>query len=325
MVKYSTIVDIIEKHITKCSNDEVKAKLSGMTPNEKKEKVLKYLNPAEKEDYEEITGLRHYHEGEIEGIKKHLKLIERRISEAVDDEDKEGWEFEADKYKERLAIHMEKLNRINEEAFKYEKRIFQGHKPRTPKPVNYDLNDYEKIKWNNSPNLERQQINSQEQIRFRPTEVQILKGYFGGHSETLNRKLYLGEELSEKDIKEIKDLSSAIRRTNIDKNIIVYNGGHFNPSSVVGDNINFKGFLSCSYDKEVAEEFSNNEFVYQLLIPQGSHGFTANAEVTDTTNRNYPVLTAYSDEHELLLDKNFKGRIADIDYENHIVTVIPRK
>ena len=128
MVRYSTIVDIIEKHITKCSNDEVKAKLGMLTQEEIREKLEKHMNPAEMEDYEKTIGKVSYY--------KSLAI----------------------KYSDEEEFFQNLSNKYAEKQFQYEKRIFQGHKPHVPKPVDYDLSDYN--------GKEKTQINAQKEIEF---------------------------------------------------------------------------------------------------------------------------------------------------------------
>ena len=301
MVRYSTIVDIIEKHITKCSNDEVKAKLEMLTQEEIREKLEKHMNPAEMEAYERI----------IEMKKLYTRLLEAHIKAKTGEE----------------GYYQNQIDEYTEKGFRYEKRIFQGHKPHIPKPVDYDLNDYN--------GEEEKQINAQKEVEFTEQEQESLQSYFGSGYKELNEKLYKGEKLSDEEnpkgvlfgggsqslAEKSRNLSNAIRRTSLEENTIVYHGGgHFNPSSVVGDTINFKGFTSCSYERIVAKVFNpNSGYIYKIALPSGTHGFCANAPVGDDEL----ILTNHYSEHELLLDKGFKGRIADIDYENHEVTIIP--
>ena len=172
-------------------------------------------------------------------------------------------------------------------------------------------------------------------LGFSEEEMKGLTSYFGAGSRELNQMLY-NKGIVENNqtpsflsiisggnspsLIEMNDgLSSAINKTSLEEDTIVYHGGHFNISSVVGDEITFKGFTSCSFQESIAKDFSDNSgFIYKIALPKGSHGFCANAKV-----KPYDRLSEHGEEHELLLDKGFKGKIADIDYENHIVTIIP--
>ena len=287
------MLQAVEQYVEKCSNDEVKAKLGRLTQEEIREKLEKHMNPAEMEDYEKIVAKVSYY---------------KDLSE---------------KYSEDKEFFQDLSNIFAEKQFQYEKRIFQGHKPHVPKPVDYDLSDYN--------GDEETQINAQKEIEFTEEEQESLRSYFGSGYSELNKKLYEGEELddnkgalfyggSQSLAEKSKNLSTAIRKTTLEENTIVYHGGgHFNPSLVVGDTIELKGFTSCTYQKKVADDFRLDfEYTYKIALPKGSHGFCANTPMSDGE-----TLTNHYDEHELLLDKGFKGKIANIDYENHEVTIIP--
>lgn len=291
------MLQAVEQYVIKCSNDEVKAKLGRLSQEEIQEKLEKHMNPAEMEAYERI----------IEMKKLYTRLLEAHIGD--------------EKY------YQNQIDEYTEKGFRYEKRIFQGHKPHIPKPVNYDLNDYN--------GEEEKQINAQKEVEFTEQEQESLQSYFGSGYKELNEKLYKGEKLSDEEnpkgvlfgggsqslAEKSRNLSNAIRRTSLEENTIVYHGGgHFNPSSVVGDTIDLKGFTSCSYQKKIAKEFSyGGGFIYKIALPSGTHGFCANTPIGEDEL----ILTNHYSEHELLLDKGFKGRIADIDYKNHEVTIIP--
>ena len=315
MVRHELLLSIIEEYVTKCSNDEAKRRLSLMTQEEKNSRLDTLLNPAEKEAYNRIIAY-------IEKCWKNLEMYESVSSD----------EF----IQEAIAVTEECLEASEEDAFYYEKRIVQGHKPHIPQPVSYDLSEFtEDPQYTTSelsiPNttvtefgqtvitpMEQQQMDSQEKLEFTEKEMSSLKGYFGGGSKTLNRNLYENIPLNDNLKEQSKNLSSAIRKTSLEESIIVYHGGKFDYSKVVGDDITFKGFTSCSYQKSIAEGFTEDGFIYKIALPKGSHGFTANAKI----NGGEP-LSYFQNENELLLDKNHKGRIVDIDYDAHVVTVMP--
>ena len=103
----------------------------------------------------------------------------------------------------------------------------------------------------------------------------------------------------------------------------VYHGGKFDVSKIVGDKVKFKGFTSASFQMNVAEDSPSRMFtdrgkfyVYKILLPKGSKGLCANDKSHGGS------LTMVTGEQELLLDKGFEGSVVDIDYKNHIVTVL---
>ena len=335
MVKYNNILQIIGEYVEKCSNETIQTRLNKLSQDEKNEKLKTLTNPAEYEHYHKI--LKRIKECEDAIIDK------EELFNQMDDETKEFFGGEEWLENGREFYNLQ-IQRLEKDLFHYEKRIIQGHKPRQPKEVSYDLSNYSEDKQFDDVELsdfephigkaQRNQIRAQENINFTKDETNGLSSYFNDGFEELNKKLWSdgrkepartfseinkGNDLLEQ---KINNLSSAIQKTSLEDDTIVYHGGHFDISQVVGDEVLFKGFTSCSYQKSIANNFSDDTseevgFVYRIALPKGSQGLCANAKI------NSKELSSYRHENELLLDKGFKGRIAEIDYENHMVTIVP--
>lgn len=334
MVKYEHIIQTIKDYVEKCSNKETQNKLNEMPQQEKEEKLKTLTNPAEFEHYRRIQ--------------KRIKECERLIKEIeeMDEEHKKWWGEEW--VESNINLYNEQIKEAQKELFNYERRILQGYTPKETQKVEYDITNYKTDKQYkdediNAENYQKQmgateksQIKEQSKIKFTDKEEESLEAYFGEGSRDLNKTLYNDGIITEnqsptfsfitnggKTIPSMKEmnenLSTAINKTSLKQDTIVFHGGHFDLQSVVGDEVNFKGFTSCSFQKDIAHNFTDDSgFIYKIALPKGSHGLVANGKVN-----NHDHLTGHEEEHELLLDKGFKGKIADIDYKNHVVTIIP--
>ena len=302
----------------KCTNREIRSKLKTMSQEEKNSKLGDKLNLAEKEHYNFLT----------DKFKKDNELLR--------------------KYENKKDIFMVKMieddiKKYEDIIFNYEKRIMRGYKLKESKNIPYDLNDYREDKQFPTYNeddesssfgdLENEVISQQSNLEFTSSQLNILYDYFAGGYDPLNSMLWGGkvwtlglsadeqtnelQRLKESD----KNLNSAIESCPpINEPIIVYHGGQFDVSKVVGDKVKFKGYTSASFQKYTADDFAENtyfdgkvSYTYRILLPTGTKGLCAN-------NKEY-ALTKYWSEHELLLNKGLEGDIVDIDVENHIVTL----
>lgn len=261
MVKYKHIIEAMDVYVSKCSNKEISSKLGKLSQEEKNEKLETLLNPAEKEHYERLQ--------------KNIGECERAIDdiENMDEDHKEWWG--EDWINSNINRLNEEIEETKQEIFNYEKRIIQGYTPREPKEVQYDISNYNMDKQYSDDDIsaenyqkqmgkiEKAQIKAQAKISFTETEEECLASYFGAGSRELNKVLnndgiikenqvptvfqMFGDEKTP-NMKEMSDnLSSAIQKTSLKEDTIVFHGGHFDIKSVVGDEINFKGFTSCSF------------------------------------------------------------------------------
>ena len=148
-----------------------------------------------------------------------------------------------------------------------------------------------------------------------------LNSYLYGYGEwnmySKQKQKSIGEKLNAQS----KEISNAMKKTGAVEDMTVYRGGLFDPSKGLGDNISFKGYSSCSFSEAVGYSFATAsggkrlpmKVKYKIILPKGTPCISANSKV------NGERLSDFSREQELLLDKNFKGKIVDISGD--IVTI----
>ena len=204
-------------------------------------------------------------------------------------------------------------------AFNVERKLFEKQEP---KNVSYDINKYDVLTETQN---EEKQIDSQNNIEYTPTEMGCLKGYFGPQYELINSYLYGYGEWNKRNWNSeaerifknrIRNISNAIKKNTTVEPMVVYHSGFYDPSKGIGDNITFKGFTSCSYSKEEAKKFltSPMRVEYRFLLPKGTPCLSGNGKDFDgNTISGHPI------EKEILLDKNFKGKIVDIT--DNVITI----
>ena len=325
MVKYKTILNVIEKCLSK---KRILEKLSEIDDVDKHLMLKPLTNPGELEEYDKLKFTHALTLSRLDSLKDDLKngyLPENIANEAISE-------------MKRKSENEEKR------IYYYEKRIYDTKfKLREPKKIDYDLTNFkedpqitdndELFEDTSIGPVERGIIEQQENIVFTDKQLSSIHSYYGSGSRILNSKLYDGESwnrLSENDKermgpsidKRSRNLTLAINSTEgIKDNIIVYHGGPFDPTKIPGDHIKLKGFTSCSFQKKQGESFGGI-WCYKICLPTGSKGLCGNAVATDSKGKTIS-LSSHTDEHELLLNKDFGCNILDVDYENHIVTVIP--
>ena len=296
---------IIEYILIKCSNDEIKDKLSRLSQEEKNEKLIGKLNPLEKKEYDD--------------------LVNEQDFWSMIDEDTN--------HEDPTAI--EELNRINGILFDYEKRIYRGYdldKNKSNVPV-YDVDDYVEDAFigmydNNLGQVEIEQINHQrDTVSLSDNEKQGLRAYFGNEYKHINGELderygdgYWNRlNKSEQDFYHEKNkvlvpsIDSAIdKNTGLTVSTILYHGTNdsnlINIHTRIGDHIKTKGYVSTSFNRRVGEGYGSMPgcFVIQFLAPVGTKGLSANIG----------GLTDELGEHEYLLGRGQSGTVVDIDYDN---------
>lgn len=315
-IKYSTIIKAIEKCLT---NQRIREKLGELSEEEKAEKVKELSNPAEYELYKRLTS-------SIKSCEEHIEKLHNKIN---------GGKFPiafVESFKDSLKFEMNNLEKLKERVFKYEKRIFDSkYVKREPSVVDYDLSDYSEEEQQETVkaeigSVERRLLNNNSSVTLSDANIYSLKRYYGQGSYILNSKLNNGRAWnmmpsSEREAKkgELKNmsrnLSNAIHKTKpLGEKVIVYRGGIFDVEKIVGDHIKFKGFTSTSLQKNVANTVG--DWTYRIALNENTRAMMGNMEVDGEAISGYPI------EHEILLDKGFEGDIADIDYENHLVTII---
>lgn len=351
MVKYEYIVKAMDLYITKCPTiKEIQQKLEQMSYREKKKLLVKngLLNEGELEHYEKVIN--------------ELKYADRIYEVARTDEEWEAlepWMTIGVPMPHNADYLVEKYSPI---AFEYEKRIFNGYKPKTPKEIDpqvlrdidfdYTLEKQYRDKYAEPiRKVERRQITDQEKITFTEGNCNAISDYFHNGYQDLNSYLndghrwnkYTDEErikLTPRVKKMDRELHDSIGKTNgLVEDTILFHGGDFDVKKVVGDKVKFKGYVSSSYHRAVADSFSTlssydgvPQYVYKIALPKGTKGLCANAKFKtengqyqwESENGNlYGEITGHKYEHEYILDKGSEFEIIDIDYETHTVTLVP--
>lgn len=296
----------IQSIIVKCSNDEIKRKLSVLSVEEKLDLLEGKINPLEKEDYYNLLN--------------ELDCLSIFDDDTMDEDIRKDIEY----YQEQL--------------FQYDKRIYRGYdldKNKDKVPI-YDIDDYQEgipqdINDNTILPLEENQINVQQTLSDH--QETCLMAYFGNDDYRL-----INGELTDNDYwndldeteqyyahatnKHIRNgMDSAIRNSKgLVENTVLYHGAGdsrlISIHSRIGDHLNFKQYISTSFNKNVGENYKGDNFLIRFLAPKGTKGICAN----DTKISNH--LTEYQNEHEYLLGRNNKGTIVDIDYDSMMVTVL---
>lgn len=329
MVKYKSIVQAISDYVEKCGHTLAEMR-----------KILSQMSSTEKYDSLKEQGL--LNEGELkhyEYLREDIRELPNIIKEAEDHIDEVSNEMLKGMFKDTIRYHKQLLKEESEEMFHFEKRLLNGYKPREAQEVDYDVSKYEVegsyLDSEYIGKIEKRQIESQKDIKFEEEELDSLQVYYSDGARRLNSKIYNGtywqslpkeekEALIPQFNKVEKHLSNAINKTEgLTQDTIIFHGGKFDLSKIVGDKINIKGYLSCSFQKGVAQQFNKDGaipntlvYTYELLLPKGYKGLCANDD-----SQGY--LTNYREEHEFVLDKGFNGKIVDIDYESQTVTIVP--
>ncbi len=331
MVKYKYILKVIEDYTVKCPTiAEMKSMLGNMTQAEKNQQFDEQglLNKGEKKWYTQINKM-------IKGLTPQREEMERNLQYAIDKDI--GYMIEG--CKSNLRYYDNEEERLNNLAFQFERRLIEGYNPKRNEPRVVDESKYslEKQIQTNSIDigtLEQAQIEAQESIEFTDDELGSLQFYYGSGAYDLNSKLNNGRTwkvFAEDDLDVVKkqlnvadrNIHKAIGKTGgLLQDTIVFHGGKFDVTKMVGDKVKFKGYVSTSFQQIVAQNSMNSspdnkplQYQYKILLPKGTKGLCAN-------DRSQGKLTNVTMEHEYLLDKGMEFDIVDIDYGNQIVTVV---
>lgn len=310
-------LEVINSIIIKCSNNQIKERLSKLSVSEKNEKLDGKLNSFEKKDYDDNLNL-------LEFLK-------------MDDNPSDFIKYQIEKTEDIL--------------FDYEKRIYRGydldkHKKNIPE---YNLNDYvednrESLvepKYNpelgvSIGNIEEKEMNAQRNIIFSDDEIDALKYYFGkgylGISAELSSKYKRGvwdtmpkderNKYHKMNSESIPLIDSAMNKSDgLGQNTILYHGVRdthlVDIHTLVGDKIKLDGYVSATFSKYTGrgygEEVGDEKLLYvKFLAPKGTKGVCPNSQ----------KLSSYPNEHEYLLDRGLSGTVVDINYDNGEVTVL---
>lgn len=298
MVKYDTILKIIEEEVRKCwTKAEIREKLAKLSDEEKDEKIKELVTPLQYEVYHDW----------IDRRKEFKDMIERWSGE------------EADFWKRDIRMVKKDIEYCDEIIFNVERKLYEKQKP-----IPEISNPSEQYDYDEAINLENKQIEKQENIEYSLNEVKSLKSYFGMGYTTLNSYLYGYGEYNMYDSKKQgklkpqldaqgRHMSNALKKTGAVEAMTVYRGGLYDPSKGLGDIISFKGFASCSFSETTGYSFATARNIrqqckvkYKILLPENYPCISANGKVNGSS------LAQFHLERELLLNKNFKGQIVDI-------------
>lgn len=114
------------------------------------------------------------------------------------------------------------------------------------------------------------------------------------------------------------DIANSVidKTTPIDKDIIIYRGGHFNPYAQVGDVMTFGSLTSTSFSYGTAENFylaeKDTRYMITIYAPKGTRGWAVN---------DYRTKSGDGGENEFLLKSTQKYVVVDVDHENHTAEI----
>ena len=276
MVKFNTVIYMMDDYLMKCSNDYIRGRLSKIPHEEKQKKLFDILSTQEYHSYNYWW----------ESYQVHKELVENYKKEVADNPNKTF-------FKEMLADNEKWLARADDMLFAYEKYIYRKHTPKT----------YSSEGYTEGLDNEAREVNAQKNVEFTNKEKNSLENYLVMGYSALNRNLWNGEKLEGWVEDFDNDLSSAMKKHKMTENTILYNGGRVQSDLKIGDKIDFKGYTSTSYDIDVATAFQNG-CLYKFLAPKGTPCVNMNGLFSDTE---------FEVEHECLLNKNLKGTIVGFE------------
>lgn len=127
------------------------------------------------------------------------------------------------------------------------------------------------------------------------------------------------DEVIRETKKIIRNMDSAIAKTSgLEQDSIIFRAcdtfeGHLR----AGDVSSFKGYASCSFQKESAKGFHDDgRYMLKILAPKGQKGIAMNAK------NNGQKFTTYSHEHEYLLPRNQEFHVLEVDHLNKTATIL---
>ncbi len=338
MVQYKTIIKAIDEYLAKCLTiAQMKEQLLNMSKKEKNRAFEEnnLLNEGERRRYDYLVK---YIPSLQEDLIQHRKITDELYGE-MDKTDP----FFDEEYRSIERSEME-LEDLKNELFQYERRIIEGY-DKEPFSVEYDESQYtmeKQVKWDESTaewisqlgEVEKRQILSQKGMVYTDDDVDCLNHYYWSGARLINSRLNKGKhwtELSDEEKAEMKPklnkmerhISKTINNTQgMVQNTMVFHGGEFDVTKLVGDKVKFKGYTSSSFNLEIAKQFESwrnipreKAYTYKLLLPKGYKGLCANDVYVDRLGANHG-------ERELLLPKGMEGTIVDIDYKHNMVTLL---
>ena len=230
-------------------------------------------------------------------------------------------------------------NKLLDKMFAYEKYIFGPPRPIPKINIENFVLDNQKVGEAHTIEgtiLEKRQIHIQEKIIMSVDEFGSVKSYGGiehfringyirqnqNWIDYINSALTKGrtrDEVIRETKKIIRNMDSAIAKTpGLEQDSIIFRAcdtfeGHLR----AGDVSSFKGYASCSFQKESAKGFHDDgRYMLKILAPKGQKGIAMNAK------NNGQKFTTYSHEHEYLLPRNQEFQVLEVDHLNKTATIL---
>lgn len=301
MVEYNNIKKILEYTVKCYTRSTVEEKLSELSSNEK---------------YAVLSGL--LNKGQLNEYKDMVKRLDEAMTTIKQLQDKGVSEDNI-----LYQISKDRIPYLTEKIYDYEKKIVLGYEP-----VLHDVPSVNMSKYTIDTNgdIEEEQIKKQQKtLKVNIKDTMSFCQWSGGLHEQINNSIYNNNKWNDLDhqtqdnynkrINPIKkSLTRMINRGEpLDRDMTFYHGGRFNINLNPGDHMKWKGYLSMSYDKQQAERFKGQDYLYICLTPKGSKGLCANDP---------RLMAIHQNEREYLRGRNTGGTIISVDYDKKEVIML---
>lgn len=322
----------MDDYLQKCgiTVSEMRMKLQfRMTQDEKYEKLKEVLNGGQYDYYKRLINHLEWAREESD------RIFDKGLEEMF-----EGRLLELDLF----------IDECEKEAFKWERRIFEGGF-KEKEPVSVDESTFredEQFKYSLPSDgiggLENELIEKQKSTLRDLDEDDIdSANYWFNNGGKINHEIYKSHDWNKivwEDEEYDTDLSKVISNNNtkakvkLDKlfdgleplgvDVVCYRGGSFDLTKMVGNKVKFKGYTSVSFQEGSAKTYMNtknqssgefhiwNMWEYKFLIRGENKGLIGNDD----------RFVNGIDEHEMVLPRNTEADILDIDYDKRVVTVL---
>ena len=159
-----------------------------------------------------------------------------------------------------------------------------------------------------------------EMGRYKDKRLLAMDNYFNGDTRHINHTIshdgYL-KALDKETRKQVKDIDSLMEESpGLKYNTLLFRGGTFDIHTRVGETISFKGYVSTTFQQNVAKWYNEDKFganmLYLIHAPKGTKGIVGN---DDRFNNGFM-------EHEYVLPRNTKMRVININYETNVCEVV---
>ena len=345
------LTNILDKDfVVKCGPTiaEMRKTLASMGFDEQfqqlKEKGL--LNPLEEKDFQSIPERKKNNEDWINSVQEGL--------------DNGKYDFD-ETYKQRLINELkqrqEENDFLDEELFKYGRRLIEGYETELP----LDLNDYQgkggqsdehinlwerdeygdldysyEIKTNMGY-LEESSVDAQQSsvrlddtaweyredntVQLNDSRVVSMNNYFAGDLSNINyeisHKRYL-DKINETARKDVKNIDSLMEETKgLPYDTLLYRGGHFDIHTRVGETISFKGYQSTTFQYDVAEHYGGSSASDRAYSGNMLYLIHAPKGTKGICGNDERFENGFL-EHEFVFPRNTNMKVLRIDYEKMV-------